>query len=32
MVYPRMTLGLYLITHKHKITKLLPSSISAYKI
>src|SRR6218665_1668383 len=34
MVYPRKTLGLYLITRKHKITKLLPSSVglSAYNI
>src|SRR6218665_1293889 len=30
MVYPRKTLGLYLITPKHKITKLLPSSVSAH--
>src|SRR6218665_2034064 len=34
MVYPRKTLGLYLITRKHKIIKLLPSSVglSAYNI
>ena len=34
MVYSRKTLGLYLITRKHKITKLLPSSVglSAYNI
>src|SRR6218665_3213340 len=34
MVYSRKALGLYLITRKHKITKLLPSSVglSAYNI
>src|SRR6218665_2385253 len=34
MVYPTKTLGLYLITRKHKIIKLLPSSVglSAYNI
>src|SRR6218665_3145163 len=34
MVYPTKTLGLYLITRKHNIIKLLPSSVglSVYDI